>query len=122
MKSEIGFHFGGNPIVPSLRVQVLLCSLSRFQSRRLDNHLDVRKHFHDLSGAPLVDVHQKLVALASRAKYFRKVKQIETFVVIPAHLGSAEEGQTHLAPDQNDAVFLQYLASYFAHCAGSIIR
>lgn len=54
----------------------------------LSYHVDCtfRIHTLDLSGLDLAEVSDRLVKLASRAKYLSDVKQTETFLVLPLHL------------------------------------
>ena len=39
-----------------------------------------------MAGSPLPEVSERLLKLASRARYLKEVKMIETYLVLPMHL------------------------------------
>lgn len=80
---EANFVFSHTYMPPQF---LLLQPKSYSPNSRIIRHDDVRIRFHDLAGASMESLSEKLVTLGSRSDFLSKQKAIENFVVLPSHL------------------------------------
>merc|ERR1719471_1540290 len=69
---------------------------------------NLRIHAQDMAGSPLPEVSERLLKLASRARYLKEVKMIETYLVLPMHL--VDRLQTEIKD-----LHIEHVRSVFPH-------